>query len=985
MTLVAEDFPAFFEEVHGHEPFPWQHRLLRQVAEEGEWPPILDLPTGSGKTAAIDIAVFHLALEANSGFVRRAPVRIAFVVNRRLVVDDAFERAKSIEAALDHPRGQVTGRVAGHLKGLSGGGPPLVVRRLRGGIPREDDWARSPSQPTVLCSTVDQVGSRLLFRGYGVTDSMKPVHAGLIGSDCLILLDEAHLAEPFRQTLGWLKLYQGRKWREVDEAAPWRFALLTATPGEQGQECFSLENDDKAHPVLEKRLSASKPARLITLGKPKRRANAAAPAEDEGEESDQNDLSRRATAIVEEVRKALEHFSKSDRGVIAPAIGVVVNRVARARTVFERIRSELKAEIEAAEVGEPILMIGPARPVERDTLAVTLGPIRTQIWRAGERRPLQMPLILVATQCIEAGVDLDFDALITEAASLDALRQRFGRLNRAGREIEPYASIVCTNSDLSPRHDDPIYGRAIHSAWRHLTEASERSSGKVVDFGLGAFSGPMESDALAPKADAPVLLPAHVDLLTQTSPIPAADPDIGLYLHGTDRQADSITIVWRADVDPDRHRHDETRSILMLARPRSAEAIELPIWAVRRWLMGRDRIQNYLGDVAGMAPEEDVGRLTGGAGLQVFRWRGDDERSRWIYPNELRPGDTVVVPARYGGVDEFGWNPGSKRVVKDVGRTAAMPFVARQFAVRVAPGLLGESVSDEALADALAGAASRHPRDLLVALSDLPLPDEVRHDLEMLVTARNGRIVSYIDLYGRDDQDRPCGVVFVAPLGVKGIRQAEDGQSNSTEDDVAGSLPGFALRLAEHNQDVGEKAEAFARAAGLPSSRIADLKLAGDLHDLGKADPRFQAWLHYGDPLGSDPDHLLAKSGRSLPRSARASSKLPDHWRHEALSVRLALADQRLDEANDIELVLWLIGTHHGHGRASFPHQDPVEQAPAVGPQSLAFDWQGLDWPSLFVRVKARYGPWELARMEAILRLADHRASEARALKDETR
>src|SRR2546429_286350 len=102
--------------------------------------------------------------------------------------------------------------------------PPLLARRLRGGVPREDDWAHTPNQPTILCSTVDQVGSRLLFRGYGISDRMKPVHAGLLGSDCLILLDEAHLAEPFRQTLGSIE-----RLREPDKA-PLGVALLTATP-----------------------------------------------------------------------------------------------------------------------------------------------------------------------------------------------------------------------------------------------------------------------------------------------------------------------------------------------------------------------------------------------------------------------------------------------------------------------------------------------------------------------------------------------------------------------------------------------------------------------------------------------------------------------------------------------------------------------------------------------------------------------------------
>jgi CRISPR-associated endonuclease/helicase Cas3 len=83
-----------------------------------------------------------------------------------------------------------------------------------------------------------------------------------------------------------------------------------------------------------------------------------------------------------------------------------------------------------------------------------------------------------------------------------------------------------------------------------------------------------------------------------------------------------------------------------------------------------------------------------------------------------------------------------------------------------------------------------------------------------------------------------------------------------------------------------------------------------------------------------------------------------------------------LARASDAGLVLWLVGAHHGYGRPLFPHQDPTENAPDIGPQSLAFDWNGLDWPSLFARLKDRYGVWELARMEAILRLADHRASE---------
>ena len=79
--LAPADFAAFFTAVQGVPPFPWQDRLLHQIVKDGRWPAVLDLPTGSGKTAALEIAVFHLALEASRGPERQAATRIAFVVD----------------------------------------------------------------------------------------------------------------------------------------------------------------------------------------------------------------------------------------------------------------------------------------------------------------------------------------------------------------------------------------------------------------------------------------------------------------------------------------------------------------------------------------------------------------------------------------------------------------------------------------------------------------------------------------------------------------------------------------------------------------------------------------------------------------------------------------------------------------------------------------------------------------------------------------
>lgn len=981
MNLSPSHFGSFFHAIHGYPPFPWQQRLVTELADGSEkrppdtWPDVLDLPTGSGKTAALDAAIFHLALRADEP--GRAALRVALVVDRRLVVDDAFGRARKIaQALLDSLNKKVEGwavvtEVAHRLKELAGqDGPPLVSQRLRGGAPLEHDWARTPTQPTILCSTVDQVGSRLLFRGYGVSDRMKPVHAGLLGVNSLILLDEAHLSEPFRQTLGSVC---------NTGLARLKVALLSATPGQNAERPFTLSYEDQDHPVLSKRLKAPKVATLLKL---------------------KVDKTKAATNFAREARTVAERLQ--EEGVSSAAVGIVVNRVALARDISKELRDSGK---------DVVLMIGRSRDIDRDKIISKLDPFRTG---NQESRSKAKPLFVVATQCLEVGVDLDLDGLVTQAASLDALRQRFGRLNRAGRLVTARGVILTLAEDIAKQADDPVYGDRIRLTWEALKTVADEDQVDSVDFGVEALperlkrSG-IDPDTLAAKRPAaPVLMPAYLDLWSQTWPRPTADPEVSLFLHGSERTTAGVSIVWRSDIsarDLKDDRKDDLRKIIELVPPRAAEAVEVPLWVAREWLRQPADARTNVADVSDVPERErEVGNhdtANRQNTLRAFCWAGaDDSRTGIVSANNLRTGDLLLVPAEYGGCDKFGWAPDSKDPVLDVADQAAKSYWGRRCAVRIARDAVRTAEQWTRIASVLEEAEGVSGSDLVEALlrelpsggtdddsSGNPVLRDMREPLNALLRAK-GKIGKEFP-YGNDDPKQ--GAILVAEQEVIGADDS-GGSIPSTEDDRASIKSTKPIFLNCHGYRVAHFAKDFAQTLCLQDVAD-DLKLAAYLHDAGKADPRFQVMLAGGDPWNRPDGPPLAKSGRSWsPPQAWERAGLPKGWRHEALSVRMARLHPELAKAHDPALVLWLIGTHHGYGRPffNFLDDDPAPEKPlpclemhewplspdSVGPQSLAFDWEGRDWPSLFQDLKQRYGIWGLAHLEAILRLADHRASE---------
>jgi CRISPR-associated endonuclease/helicase Cas3 len=908
MTLsMSDQFNEFYKAVHSHSPFPWQSRLSLRTCTS-EWPRAIALPTAAGKTGCIDIAVFSLACQAKG-----AARRIFFVVDRRIVVDQAFEHAKHLAELLHNAQHGILKTVADSLRNIAQDERPLDVYALRGGMYRESAWAQSPLQPTIIASTVDQVGSRLLFRGYGVSDSMKPIHAGLVGNDSIILLDEAHCARPFDQTVQAIEKY--RAWNK--SLAPFQFVSITATPTGDLRpdqiECDTAE--DQNHPVLGKRIKASKPASLIIADKAKGKKGTA-----------------ELVKILElQAKKLAKKFD---------CIGIIVNRVKTAR--------KLKAKLGEAAV----LLTGRMRALDRDRL------LKEKLQPLLSNANGQPPKFVIGTQCLECGADFDFHALISECASLDALRQRFGRLNRVANRPTAKAVIVIRGDQYEDSAKDPVYGTSLSNTWKWLNENKNKK--KLFDFGVAAVRKAVEdvdADLLttfnAPSLDAPVLFPAHLDCWVQTNPIPTPDPDPALFLHGAKRQGQpDVQVVFRADMGDDPKMWAE---VITLCPPSTSEAVAVPISVFKKWIAG-EQFEDDSADIEGGTPEE-VEEIEEAILRTALRWRGPENSRLILSLRDVSPHDTYIVPCSAEDAFKLGDFPFG---LTDYAEEAFQR--SRDKALIRIPGLAIDSEDEEF--DELISEA------LLAKLTD--------ESPEWLTRAVDALTKKVRKKEQREINPHPCGGWVI-----KGTRRLMQFDPTYLEDSEPGeSFRGREVTLDEHSQGVADYSKRFASGCGL------DVDLffrVGLWHDLGKLDPRFQAMLKQSSPRTAV-GKPLAKSARS-PRTheerklAREVHRYPVGGRHELLSAAL-LATKTTDD-----LFLHLVTTHHGAGR---PFADPVEENDAVTRpfkcalhqtsfelEHCAQDIAGwnIEFPERFWRIIRKHGWWGTAYLETIFRLADHAES----------
>ncbi len=974
--LTTAAFADFFKALWGREPFGWQLALAQRVLthETNPWPQAVALPTASGKTACMDIAVYCLAVQAErleSSRPLTAPRRIFFVVDRRVIVDEAHQRSRELAVKLREAKRGILREVADRLRRLAGSDVPLAAFELRGGILRSDAWAKSPTQPMVVASTVDQVGSRLLFRAYGPGHGMRPIHAGLIANDSLILLDEAHCAQPFLETLQAVTRYRG--WAENPLPSPFWVTVMSATPP-AGLDVFqdlSGEGEDPGHP-LGKRQLASKPTRLAVAKQAKGKDDAQARQE-------------LANFLVQQAMEIVEQWAiKSPDS--PPAVVVFCNRVDTARLVHAKL----------ADLGfDATLLTGRMRPIDKDDHVQ--GELTELSAESSLSRCLPRPKVVVATQTLEVGANLDFDLLVTECAGLDALRQRFGRLNRMGRAI-PAQGVIVIRADQSEKSDeDPVYGTSLAKTWQWLVDQAE---GGVVDFGIAELdkrlpTGDQLLSLNAPSRHAPVLLPAHVDALAQTSPEPWPSPEVALFLHGSESGPADVQVCWRADLIGDEKAWAE---VLTRCPPSPPECLAVPFGKMRRWMAGLDGGDGA--DVEGEALDGESSRDAGKTSRVAVRWQGRGQIDVLRSPDALRPGDVLVIPKALGGWDELGTL--GRLPVADWGERAYAMMRDRAI-LRLHPEVLGqwpESQPLRTLAETGAGRLDSDDRedlvdDLRTALSqwsaglESPRWDWLKQLAENL--AGDPRLAGGIFPH-------PTGGLFI--LGTRRLNLHEtETASFSDEDDVSASGGSHAWLLPGpegkgHLEGVAELAARHARLCGLPEDWVGLFEAAGWGHDLGKADPRFQAWLRGGNPWARGP--LLAKSfgmpeGPVESRRARIRAGYPEGGRHELLSVRLLeSAPEALPEDKDLrDLLLHLVESHHGYCRPFAPVVDdpqPVQVTMESGGRtysaSSATGLERLDAgpAERFWRLTRRYGWWGLAWLEALLRLADHRRSEWEAL-----
>ena len=105
----------------------------------------------------------------------------------------------------------------------------------------------------MIVGSVDMVGSRLLFSGYGDGRSRRSMHAGSLGHDAVVVVDEVHLSPAMVELLR-----AGSRLQDRPEFRTMRLSAASAATGP----ALRLLSQDRKRAAVRRRLFARKTARF---------------------------------------------------------------------------------------------------------------------------------------------------------------------------------------------------------------------------------------------------------------------------------------------------------------------------------------------------------------------------------------------------------------------------------------------------------------------------------------------------------------------------------------------------------------------------------------------------------------------------------------------------------------------------------------------------------------------------------------------------
>jgi CRISPR-associated endonuclease/helicase Cas3 len=915
-------FNENFRVLTGHSPFRWQERLFHDFCNDG-LPPALDLPTGLGKTSVM--AVWLIARACGV----KLPRRLVYVVDRRAVVDQASAEAEKLRKALegnaahfvelDESARVQAKQAAAELKKQLGFGEKneLPISTLRGAHVDNREWLDDPTVPTIIVGTVDMIGSRLLFSGYGVSRKMRPFHAGLLGADALVVLDEAHLVPPFAHLLRTIEQDTSLQPNDGGDRAlvpPFGFLPLSATQREPGGSGgarlpFRLEDEDwKTDAVARRRLEAKKRLRLEPLVEKdtdRQIAEAAwASAMKDG-------AFFRITVFCNRRDKKEDGGGPSAQGVKEE-----IEKLARG----DRTAGRAETKIHPVE-----LLVGSRRVHERDKVEQSL----RELGFMGKKDDLKMPAFLVATSAGEVGVDIDADHMICDLVAWERMVQRLGRVNRRGEgdaEIrvfwkEPSVKDVKAPNEHEKRALTAFASKSVIERLNQIDGAFDASPGALRELAENARGDTalkkLIDKATTPEPLRPALNRALVDAWSMTSlEEHTGRPDVQPWLCGWDEdEKPQSNIVWREHL-PAQVAKKEVNEFFDAAPPHLSETLETETWRAADWLFKRvaavtrkrnsgdepdelreDGIVAFMLDAKGELEQDDSRGAQWSVRDLAALNKKESQKNKEAFIKSLS-GRTLVVDARLGGLREgmFADDEDGKPSTMDTAEWDARPFRVR---------------------------STENP-----ARTDDP-----------------GWKESYrLAIEKNDDGD---AVRWLAVDERKEQAESEESRAIST----------YEQKLEAHQEATKKITLRFADALGLPPGHAEMLAVAALLHDEGKACWRWQR--AFNAPRGA----VYAKT------KGPVNLKLLDGYRHEFGSLFKVRQRQESEEVTPFsDTLLHLLAAHHGSTRPLIS----VKNCEGVATELEACASEAT---LRFAHLQKRWGPWGLAWWESLLRAADQQAS----------